>query len=100
MWFDVVFERFVENSPCCVMLRGTMEHVFADSFLDRVFEQTAQVQYERELAFSTVAALLSEVVLRVRPSMRNAYRERQGLPATLKSVYQKLQNTETAVCEA
>ena len=100
MWFDVVFERFVEKSPCCVMLRGTMEHLFADSFLDSVFEQTAQVQYQKELAFSTVAALLSEVVLRVRPSLRNAYRERQGLPATLKSVYEKLKNTEPAVCEA
>jgi hypothetical protein len=40
------------------------------------------------------------VVLRVRPSLRNAYRERQGLPATLKAIYEKLQNTEPAVCEA
>jgi len=124
MWYDIVAERFAEQSPCCLMLRATLEHVFPDSFLDSVFDEHAQVQYQKDLLFSTVASLLTEVVLRVRPSLRNAYQERfppalqeqthqaaqpaslsqdqQEGPrlATLKSVYEKLQHTETGVCEA
>jgi IS4 transposase len=100
MWFDVVAERFAEQSPCCLMLRATLEHVFPDSFLNSVFADHAQVQYQKQLLFSTVASLLTEVVFRVRPSIRNAFLQRDDLEATLKSTYEKLQHTETAVCEA
>jgi hypothetical protein len=100
MWYDEVFRRFVEQSPFCVMLRATLEHLFADSFLDDLFAQQAQVQYHRELAFSTVASLLSQVVLRVHPSVRSAYRKRPDVPVTLKAVYEKLQRVEPAVCQA
>jgi hypothetical protein len=98
--FDAVFQRFVEQAPCCVMMRAALEHLFADSFLDQLFEDHAQVQYHRELAFSTIASLLTEVVLRVRPSLCNAYRNRSDVPATLKSVYEKLKNVEPALCQA
>jgi hypothetical protein len=100
MWYEVVAERFAEQSPCCLMLRATLEHVFPDSFLDSVFAEHAQVQYHKQLLFSSVASLLTEVVFRVRPSLRNAFLERDDLEATLKSVYEKLQKTETVVCEA
>lgn len=100
MWLDEVFDRFAEKSPFSVMTRATLEHLFADSFLDQVFEENAQVQYEKALAFSTVASLLTQVVLRYRPSVRNAYQRREDVPATLKSVYLKLQGVEPAVCEA
>lgn len=100
MWLDEVFERFVQQAPCCVMMRASLEHLFADSFLDHLFLEHAQVQYCRELTFSTIASLLTQVVLRVRPSLRNAYRNHSDLPATLKSVYEKLKNVEPAVCQA
>jgi hypothetical protein len=100
MWMDEVFERFCEGSPFSVMTRATLEHLFADSFLDSVFDDHAQVQYTKELAFSTVASLLTAVVLRTRPSLRNAYSRRGDVNASLKAVYEKLQHTETAVCEA
>ena len=100
MWMDEVFERFATQSPFSVMTRATLEHLFADSFLDRVFDDHAQVQYTKELAFSTVASLLTQVVLRFRPTVRNAYLRQGDVNATLKSVYAKLQHVETAVCEA
>jgi hypothetical protein len=100
MWMDEVFERFCEGSPFSVMTRATLEHLFADSFLDSVFDDHAQVQYTKELAFSTVASLLTQVVLRFRPTVRNAYLRQGDVNATLKSVYEKLQHVETAVCEA
>jgi hypothetical protein len=98
--FDTVFQRFVEQAPCSVMMRASLEHLFADSFLDQFFDEQAQVQYCRELTFSTVVSLLTEVVLRVRPSLCNAYRNRSDVPVTLKSVYEKLKNVEPALCEA
>jgi Transposase DDE domain len=100
MWMDEVFERFCEKSPFSVMTRATLEHLFADSFLDRVFEDHARAQYTKELAFSTVAALLTRVVLRCRPSVRNAYVRQGDVGVTLKCVYEKLQHVEPAVCRA
>jgi hypothetical protein len=99
MWMDTVFERFVEQSPFSVMTRATLENLFADSFLDQLFEEQAQVQYHRQLAFSTVTTLLTQVVLRFRPSLRDAYRRTPDLPATLKAVYEKLQHVELLVCQ-
>ena len=70
---DEVFERFVQQSPFSVMTRATLEHLFHDSFLDRVFAENARVQYQKELPFATVTTpgidvligqdVLSQVVL-------------------------------------
>ena len=54
-----IFERFVEHSPVSVMARGLMERVFARSSMDDLFEATAEVQYTRELLFSSVVELMS-----------------------------------------
>jgi Transposase DDE domain len=97
MWMDEVFERFVEKSPFSVMTRATLERLFADSFLDQVFQENAVAQYEKQLSFSAVTSLLTQVVLRYRPSLRDAYRRSGPLAATLKSVYGKLAGVETAV---
>jgi len=99
MWMDEVFERFCQQSPFSVMTRASLEYLFADSFLDELFDQYAQVQYHKHLAFSTVTTLLSQVVLRYRPSVRSAYDRTEGIPTTLKSVYEKLQRVEPAVCQ-
>ncbi len=99
MWMDTVFERFVEQSPFSVMTHVTLENLFADSFLDQLFAEQAQVQYHKQLAFSTITTLLTQVVLRLRPSVRDAYRRTPGIPATLKAVYEKLQHVELPVCE-
>lgn len=100
MLFDPVFERFARLAPVCVMLRASLEHLFAEAALDELFERTAQVQFTRELAFSSVAGLLCQVVLRVKPSVRAAYLDHPGPGATLKSVYEKLRHVELAVCAA
>jgi hypothetical protein len=98
---DEVFERFCQRSPFSVMTRATFERLFGDDALDRLFDHKAQNQYHRRLAFSTVATLLTQVVLRVRPSLRNAYGEAaQRPPAALKAVYDKTAGVEPAVCSA
>ena len=91
-----VFARFVEKSPVSVMVRGTLERVLGAEQLDAWFARTAQKQYTRTLLFSTVYELLSQVVFRIKPSVRAAYRDRENdVEASLISVSNKLNGVET-----
>ena len=91
-----VFARFVEKSPISVMVRGTLERVLGADQLDTWFARTAQKQYTRTLLFSTVYDVLSQVVFRIKPSVRAAYRDREDdVGASLISVYNKLNGLET-----
>jgi len=91
-----VFARFVEKSPISVMVRGTLERVLGAEQLDAWFARTAQKQYTRTLLFSTVYDVLSQVVFRIKPSVRAAYRDHEDkVGASLISVYNKLNGLET-----
>jgi IS4 transposase len=91
-----VFARFVEKSPISVMVRGTLERVLGAEQLDAWFARTAQKQYTRTLLFSTIYDVLSQVVFRIKPSVRAAYRDREEeVGASLISVYNKLNGVET-----
>ena len=78
------------------MVRGTLERVLGADQLDAWFARTAQKQYTRTVLFSTVYDILSQVVFRIKPSVRAAYRDHadQG-GAALISVYNKLNGVET-----
>jgi IS4 transposase len=93
-----VFERFINQSPISVMARATVEHALSASDLDQLFERTAQRGYCRELLFSSTVDLMSLVVCGPAPFVKSAYNKLQEqIPVTLKCVYEKLQNIETAV---
>lgn len=101
MIFSDVLERFLEQSPLCVMERAVLEHVFAPDRLNAVFRAAAVRQYERELLFSQLVDLTSLVVCRVQPSVCAAYRQRQQqLPVSLKALYDKLGRVEPATAQA
>jgi hypothetical protein len=90
-----VFARFVEKSPISVMVRGTLERVLGADQLDAWFARTAQKQYTRTVLFSTVYDVLSQVVFRIKPSVRAAYRDQEKVGASLISLYNKLNGVET-----
>ena len=91
-----VFQRFVQRSPISVMVRGTLERVLGAEPLNQFSERTANNQYTRELLFSTVYALMSDVVFRHQPSVRAAYQARtDDITTSLASVYNKLNGLET-----
>src|SRR5499426_349508 len=91
-----VFERFVEKSPNSVMVRGTLERVLGADQLNAWFARTAQKQYTRTVLFSTVYDVLSQVVFRIKPSVRAAYRDQEDkVGASLISLYNKLNGVET-----
>ena len=91
-----VFARFVDRSPISVMVRGTLERVLGADALDLWYERTAQKQYTRDLLFSTVYDLMSQVIFRIQPSVHAAYRAHEAQVGTsVVSVYNKLQEIET-----
>lgn len=96
-----IFERFIEQSPVSVMVRGLMEQVFAPDRMNTLFEATAQVQYTRELLFSDVVNLMSLVVCAIHPSVHAAYRAKaQDMTVSLSAVYNKLNGIEPELSRA
>ena len=101
MVFSAIFERFVASSPACVMYRAVMENIFAPAKLDALFRQSAVVQYERELLFSTLVDLVGLVVCRVSKSVHAAYvRKRDDVSVSIRALYDKLSHVELSTSRA
>lgn len=95
------FETFVEQSPVSVMVRGVLERAFEANRLNALFEKTAEKGYTRELLFSTLVQLMSEVVLGVSPSVHAAYQDAsEPLKVSVTAVYDKLAGLEPEVSAA
>ena len=60
-----VCDRFVEQSPIAVLVRGTLERVLGADHRDAWFARTAHKQYPRTVWFSTVYAIRRHVVGRI-----------------------------------
>ena len=96
-----LFDRFVDESPICVMARGLMERALTPQCLDALFEKTAQRQYTKELLFSTTVDLMALVVCRVRPSVHAAYQSRkEEVGVTVRALYDKLECLEPEISAA
>jgi hypothetical protein len=101
MVFAEVFERFVKSCPACVMHRALMDNIFAPAKLDALFRESAQIQYERELLFSTMVDLVSQVVCRSSKSVHAAYvRQRERISVSLSALYKKLARVEPRTARA
>ena len=101
MWLDEIFERFVQQSPVTVMVRAIMEVVLTDEKLDELFEKTAQAGYTRELLFSTLVKMMTQVVCSIRQSIGAVYKataDEIGVSKT--AVYDKLNRLEPSVSQA
>jgi Transposase DDE domain len=97
---DEAFDLFVKAAPATVLIRGVLENIFSAQRLNALFEETAQVQYTRDLAFSSVVRLMSQVVMRIRPSVHAAYRQQADqLGVSPKCVYDKLDGIEPGVSQ-
>ena len=101
MLLERLFQPFVEKRPVCVMARGVLERVLDPQRIDRLFADTAQRQYTRELLFSSLVELLSQVILGWQPSVHAAYQKMAAdLPVSDQAVYDKLKHVEPAVAAA
>lgn len=90
-----IFQPFIEESAVSVMVRGLVERLLNPQQLDEWFEKTAESQYTRELMFSSVFGMMTEVVCGVRSSLNQAYAAHQDeLPVSITSVYNKVNGIE------
>lgn len=95
---DRILQRFIDQTPVCVMIRLAMERALSPGALDALFRATAARQYERELLFSAVVGLMIPVVCGSRKSVHDAYRHSSDPPAvSIASVYNKLNGIEPVV---
>ena len=96
-----VFQRFVEDSPVCVMVQTLMENALSPTTVDTLFERHAELQYTRDLLFSDVVHLMSLVVCGIRPSINSAFKKMAPvLGVTRKAVYDKIDRVETTTSAA
>jgi IS4 transposase len=101
MLLNSVFERFVQDSPIAVMVRGLLEHTLTPASVDALFEQCAESQYTRELLFSQIVDLMGEVVCGIYPSANAAYqKQRERFRVSRTAVYDKLNGVEPQVSAA
>ena len=101
MLLDTIFAPFVKERPICVMARAVLERLLDAQRLDDLFARTARQQYTRELLFSSLVQLMSEVVLGVHPSVHAAYQANpEAIGVSTTALYNKLDRVETGVSAA
>lgn len=92
------FEKFVDGSPVCVMIRGSLEYALSEEFVDQIFANTAQRQYTRDLLFSDVVDVMGGVVCQVFPSVHAAYqKQRERFKVSRRALYGKINHVEPRV---
>ena len=101
MLLDTIFAPFVKERPICVMARAVLERLLDAPRIDDLFARTAQRQYTRELMFSSVVQLMSEVVLGVHPNTHAAYQATpEAIGVSTTALYNKLDRVEPGVSAA
>jgi hypothetical protein len=101
MLLEKLLQRFLDRSPITVMVRATLENLLRPAKLNAIFQEVAEVQYTRNVLFSSVIELMSLVVGKIRPSIRSAYAARaEEIDGSLTAVYEKLNHLEPKVMSA
>jgi hypothetical protein len=90
-----IFDRFAQKSPLTVIARGMMERALYPEKLDQWFDVTAKKQYTKDLLFSSVFDIMSQVVSGSRPSVNAAYQSsKDEIAVSITSLYNKLNGIE------
>jgi hypothetical protein len=90
-----VFKPFVEKSPISVMARAMIERALNPEQLDQWFDATAKAQYTRDLLFSSLFGIMSQVVSGRRRSVNAAYQgSEEQIGVSITSIYNKLNGIE------
>jgi len=101
MNIDDVLNRFAKECPITVMARLALSRMLDVERLDRLFQRHAVQQKCGDLLFSTIADLMGLVVLKIRPSVHAAYKQREEeVTVSVTSIYNKLQGIEPQVSRA
>ena len=94
--FSPIFDRFAKDSPVSVIARAAIERVLNPTQLNEWFDSTAKAQYTKELLFSTVFDIISQVVCESRRSVNAAYQaSKEQIGVSITSLYNKLNGIES-----
>src|SRR5512144_1616082 len=97
---DEILQTFLDKAPAAVIVGATIARTIGDSTLDDIFERHAGAQYTRDLTFSALSRLMTQVVFCTYPSVHAAYQQDQEISVSIASVYNKLNGLETGVSQA
>ncbi len=101
MLLDTIFAPFVKERPICVMARAVLERLLDAPRIDDLFARTAERQYTRELMFSALVQLMSEVVLGIHPTVHAAYKTNKArIGVSTTALYNKLDRVEPVMSAA
>ena len=96
-----VLDRFIDQCPPAVMVRATLENLLRPERLDQIFADAAQRQYEKQMLFSQLVALMSAVATRTHASVHASYlAHRDELNVSVSAVYDKLKCLEPGISAA
>src|SRR5512135_231367 len=70
---DEILQKFLDKAPVAVIVGATIARTIGDSTLDDIFERHAGAQYTRNLTFSALSRLMTQVVFCTYPSVNAAY---------------------------
>jgi hypothetical protein len=100
MILPAILDPFVEGAPAAVMTRIALDWILDGTPLDRILQEVADGQFERELTLRHLVEVMLDVACGFRPSPRTAYKRRDlELVASLSAFYRKLGRMELAVTE-
>jgi len=99
MAISEVMQRFVRDKPLCVMTRCILGHLMT-SELDRIFAESRERQYEREIKFSALAMSVADVALGFCENPNQSYKKhKEEIGASAVAFYGKLNRVEPAISE-
>lgn len=91
--FNEILQKFADKSPAAVMVSGLLERLLNTEKIDKWFEDISEVQYTRKILFSSIVALMMNVVCKIRNNVHSAYIN-SDISASRIAVYDKLKNIE------
>jgi len=94
--FSELFELFIERVPMPLIARLVMERTLSPAKVDAWFEASRDLQYTRDLLFSSVFELMTLVAVKVFPSTHAAYQaDRDAISVSVTSLYNKINAVHT-----
>jgi len=92
--FSNILDKFIANSPVSVMAQGLVENLLNANKLNQWFNENCGTQYTRDLNFSSVVAVMLEVVCQIRSSIHVSYQKSNHINVSITSLYNKLNGME------
>ena len=98
--FGDVLQKFADKSPATVMVHGLLEYLLNEDRLNEWSEKNSGVQYTGNLLFSSVVAVMMEVVCQIKRNINSACRRAEHINVSLTSLYNKINGTESSTSAA